>query len=98
MEMTAAVRRLVTYRLEEDLSYSELAARMSEHGCSMPMRTLYYILKSRLVTKGRDRTLYKIAKFIRLMDAQTTNGHKPVHVPAPVRAAARRKTARTRTR
>jgi hypothetical protein len=90
MQMASAViKRLVTYRLEEDLSYPALAARMSEHGCRMSAHGLYSLLRRRPASKSRDRTLYKIDKFFRLVAAANGNGHAPAPV---VRPPARRKT------
>jgi hypothetical protein len=56
--------RLAAYRLEHDLSYTELAEQMDAAGYPVRARSLHLALTNRLQTAPRERTLYKIAQFV----------------------------------
>jgi hypothetical protein len=58
------IARLATYRLEHDLSFEQLAALMEDAGYPMRARALHLLLTKRLRTSPRDRTLYKIQRFL----------------------------------
>ena len=63
--------RLAAYRLEQDLSFEELAAAITAAGYPMRPRALHLILTNRVATTPRERTLYKIRQFL-----ATTRGRK----------------------
>ena len=58
------VDRLATFRLQKDLSFEQLAARMTKAGYAIRPRALHLALTGRLVTAPRERTLYKIQQFV----------------------------------
>lgn len=61
-----ALLSLNTYRLERDLSWEMLVAKMAEHGIVVLARTLQTAARSGRAT---DRTIYKIRKFLRAVNA-----------------------------
>jgi hypothetical protein len=64
MTDNALIEQLATYRLEQDLSFEELAAQMGDAGYPVRGRALHLLLTKRLRTAPRDRTLYKIKQFL----------------------------------
>ena len=64
------IERLRAYRLEEDISYDELAQRMNRAGYAIRVRALHLALTGRLRTLPRERTLYKISQFVEHISRQ----------------------------
>ncbi len=64
-----ALDRLAAYRLEQDLSFDRLSARMTSAGCPVKTRALHLALNGRLQTLPHARTLYKIVKFLDGLDS-----------------------------
>lgn len=62
------LERLAAYRLANDLTFEQLAEQMGAAGFAVPARALHLALTSRLKTKPRDRTLYKISEFLKVLD------------------------------
>lgn len=62
------LQRLATYRLANDLTFEALAEQMEEAGFFVPARALHLALTARLKTKPRERTLYKIAEFLKTVE------------------------------
>jgi hypothetical protein len=62
------IAALDAYRLEHDWTFDQLAEAMDRAHCAIPARTLHYLLK-RLPrdAKPLDRTIFKIKKFLKLM-------------------------------
>ena len=60
----ALIDQLATYRLEHDLSFEELAVLMTDAGYPLRARALHLLLTKRVRTAPRDRTLYKIKRFL----------------------------------
>lgn len=58
------VAALAAYRLEHDLTFDALAAELAAADCAVPARVLHLALTRRLRTGPRERTLYKIRKFV----------------------------------
>ena len=58
------IAQLATYRLEHDLSFEQLAVLMGDAGYPMRARALHLLLTKRVRTSPRDRTLYKIQRFL----------------------------------
>lgn len=69
-------RRLNAYRLERDLSWESLAAEMHEAGCGVKARSLHVALTGRLQVGPRERTMYKIRRFVDVAVKRRTG--KPV--------------------
>lgn len=65
------LQRLATYRLANDLTFEALAEQMESAGFFVPARALHLALTARLKTKPRERTLYKIAQFLKTLDEPT---------------------------
>lgn len=65
------LQRLAAYRLANDLTFEQLAEQMEAEGFAVPARALHLALTSRLKTKPRDRTLYKISEFLKALDERT---------------------------
>jgi hypothetical protein len=86
---SACVDQLAAYRLERDLTYEALANEMNRAGISINMRSLHLALTKR--AKPRERTLYKINRYIDYLDGagkkKTTRGKK---ARRPAAAAAMR--------
>jgi len=80
-----AIARLALYRLEADLSYDKLAARMRRAGCAVKVRSLHLALTRQV--QPLERTLFRIEKFVsyHLADAR-----------APARRKAKRRVRRSK--
>lgn len=65
------LERLAAYRLANDLTFEQLAEQMGAADFAVPARALHLALTSRLKTKPRDRTLYKISEFLKVLDERT---------------------------
>ena len=62
------IAALNDYRLEHDCTWLELSAAMAEVGIHISPRTLYHLVKANPPErKPRDRTLYKLRRFLTLM-------------------------------
>lgn len=82
--MLPIFRRLNAHRLEHDLSFPDLAAEMRKAECRIGTRTLHTLL-TKDDQKPRDRTLYKIQKFLnglKLKPAKRKRSRRPVSVGA----------------
>lgn len=64
MVLDARVEALARYRLEEDLSFEQLADRMQAAGFKIRMRSLHLALTGRLRYGPRERMLFKYARFV----------------------------------
>jgi hypothetical protein len=70
MVIDPRVEALARYRLEEDLSFESLAARMQAAGFPLRTRSLHQNITGRLRYGPRDRTLFKLGRFVELATAQ----------------------------
>lgn len=80
MTDTALIEQLATYRLEHDLSFEQLAAEMDDAGCPVRSRALHLLLTKRVRTAPRDRTLYKIRRFLESRPPQSTRRRRSARV------------------
>jgi len=68
MTDTPELERLALYRLEHDLTWAELADEMQQAGYPLQARALHNALTHRLQGLPTDRTLFKIRRFVALLD------------------------------
>jgi hypothetical protein len=73
---TTTIERLRTYRLENDLTFDQLAAEISALGKPIKMRALYSAM-TRPDPQPRELTLYKLNRFVRHIDGRNGHGHDP---------------------
>ena len=73
---TIIVQRLTIYRYEHDLTYDQLADLMASAGYRVKARTLHFILTGRLLFAPRERTLYKIRQYLKVVDTETPTKHR----------------------
>lgn len=64
--------QLAAYRLEQDLSFEQLATQMNEQGYFVRPRALHLMLTKRLRTRPHDRTLHKVKQFLARVDPHGT--------------------------
>jgi hypothetical protein len=55
---------LDAYRLEKDWSWDELSRATVRARCGLPIKTLHHLIRRAQIMVPRDRTLYKIRKFL----------------------------------
>jgi hypothetical protein len=61
-ESELALAKLASYRLENNLTFAELAVEMDAKGCDVAARSLHLWLTRRTVPV--ERTQYRIVKFV----------------------------------
>ena len=72
----SVIEQLATFRLEHDLSFEQLAVRMAAVGYPMRPRALHLLLTNRIRTEPRDRTLYKIQRFLEQANRPTKGSRR----------------------
>lgn len=75
--IAADLDRLARYRLERDLTFDALAREMQRAGCRVTARALHAALTHRLTTVPRERTRFKIARFLDAVDARSRKRRDP---------------------
>jgi len=73
MKKSETIERLRIYRLENDLTFGELAEAISALGKPLALRALYNAMTQK-DTHPRETTFYKLERFVRHLDANG-NGH-----------------------
>jgi hypothetical protein len=72
----SVIEQLAEYRLEQDISFEQLAVRMAAVGYPMRPRALHLLLTNRVRTEPRDRTLYKIRRFLEQVSRPTKRSRR----------------------
>lgn len=65
--MLHELKALDAYRLTHDLSFRALETEMIAAGCPVDSRTLHVLLRSNRDITPRERTLYKVRRFLTII-------------------------------